>query len=438
MLVVAGPGSGKTTVITRRIRYLTESAGVSPAEILVITFTRAAAHEMEGRYLKATKGAGGPVRFSTFHALFYWIIKTAYNLSPGVVIDEEKKRELIGAIMDGLKLPSDNREEQITSAEAEISRVKCEGYSLDSYYSTSLPAEDFRRLYNKLDAELKKSGKIDFDDMMVMCRELLTERPDILERLHRMYRYILVDEFQDSNPLQYELLKLLAHPADNLFCVGDDDQSVYGFRGASPNIMQRMKKEFSGTKLVKLTENYRCDRLITEASAIVIEDNRHRFKKKLVSASKEKGTVKICETSDDEQQVEHLIGQILAAKNMGIPFQKQAVIFRINAEARRLVYQLEARGIPYIFGENTDNKTQDMLNLLTMHGAKGLEFDCVYMIDAVEGYTPYRKAKTPEEREEERRMFYVAMTRARHSLTIYVPQRISGKEYEKSRFIKRL
>ncbi len=389
MLVVAGPGSGKTAVITRRIKYLIESAGVHPAEILVITFTRAAAAEMKARFLSMSEGKDYPVRFSTFHALFYWIIRKAYRLPSDVVISEQDKQ-------------------------------------------------------NMSEEELKDLGKIDFDDMVIKCRELLTERPDILERVRNMYRYILVDEFQDSSPMQYEILKLLAHPADNLFCVGDDDQSVYGFRGASPEIMRRMKREFRGTKLVKLTKNYRCDRLITKASATVIAENKKRFKKKLVSASGKKGVVRIYELPDDSVQTEYLIREIQSAKRMGIPYEEQAVIFRINAEGERLTYRLKKCGIPYAIhagAEDTELKETVLtggVRLMTMHGAKGLEFDRVYIIDAVEGFTPYIKAKTAQEREEERRMFYVAMTRARHSLMIFAPQKISGREYEKSRYLKRL
>ena len=186
MMVIAGPGSGKTTVITKRIKYLIESAGVSPADILVITFTRAAAGEMQQRFRAMTPGKEYPVRFGTFHSIFYWILKTAYGQSMLRVISEEEKRGIIEQILHTMELSYENKEEIVSSIVSQVSLVKCDMMDVENYYSKDMPEHAFRELYRRLDAELKRRKLIDFDDMMVLCYELLTARPDILDKCRRI------------------------------------------------------------------------------------------------------------------------------------------------------------------------------------------------------------------------------------------------------------
>lgn len=588
MMVIAGPGSGKTTVITERIKYLIESAGVSPADILVITFTRAAAQEMESRFKQLTKGHDYLVRFGTFHSIFFWIIKTAYNLNNSSIISDEEKRKIVDRLIRSMSIEYDNRDDVISSVLSQISLVKCDMIDIDNYYSRDMPENDFRALYSKLDRELKRFNKIDFDDMMVMCYDLLTKRTDILNKCRQIFKYIMVDEFQDSNRIQYEIFKLLAMPLENVFIVGDDDQSVYGFRGARPEIMHRFVKDFPKTRQVFLGENYRCDKSITHASSKVISANKNRFKKTLVSKSTEEGIVRLITPKDDTEANMMLIKQIREQYKAGIPYEGQAVLYRTNIQPRRLVYKLNQFNIPYTISdsmpnifdhfvvrnildymrlamgdnsrgvflrilnkpsryisrdslsedpvdydklrwrlrdkdyaidsldklmadiklirkmrpypalnfirksvgyddyikeyaeyrqmdaaefsdvldefasmivdmtsyaelfefiteysellsrqqEKNKNKNRSGVNLMTMHSAKGLEFDCVYIIDAVEGMSPYKKAKTINEMEEERRMFYVAMTRARNELYIYAPKIMGSKATTLSRFVK--
>ncbi|MBR3598405.1 MAG: UvrD-helicase domain-containing protein, partial [Lachnospiraceae bacterium] len=165
MMVIAGPGSGKTTVITRRIKYLIESAGVSPADILVITFTRAAALEMEQRFKSITAGMEYSVRFGTFHSIFFWIIKRAYGLDNSCIISDKEKRNMLDGIMKNMSMDYDNREDIISSCLSQIGLVKCNMIDIENYYSTDMPENYFRELYKRLDMEMKKAGKIDFDDM---------------------------------------------------------------------------------------------------------------------------------------------------------------------------------------------------------------------------------------------------------------------------------
>ena len=592
MMVIAGPGSGKTTVITKRVKYLIESAGVKPADILVITFTRAAAGEMERRFRKLVSGKEYPVRFGTFHSVFYWIIKTAYGNNCMRVIPEEEKRKLVEQILASMGFVYENKDDIINSVLSQISLVKCDMMDIDSYYSRDMSEDGFRELYKRLDGELKRRQMIDFDDMMVMCHELLISRPDILEQCRKLFPYIMVDEFQDSNRIQYEIFKLLANPLQNAFIVGDDDQSVYGFRGARPEIMQQFRKDFPKTKIVYLGDNYRSDYRIVQASIQVIGKNRTRFEKPLQAFSKESGTVQLHVMKNEADENESIIEQIRGHYQAGVPYEEQAVLYRTNLQPRRLAYKLEQYNIPYTISdvlpnlfshfavrymldymrmamgdcsrdiflrimnrpvryisrdvlledpvdfnklrfrlrekdyvlENLEKLIADIgllrklrpiaaynfirnfvgydsylksyseqygidagdlfdvldefaymitdmksyrelfdfvdeytaliirqqekkqerkqeiqgVRLLTMHSAKGLEFDTVYILDAVEEFTPYKKAKTAAALEEERRMFYVAMTRARHNLHIYVPRVIAGKPREKSRFVEEI
>ena len=258
MMVLAGPGSGKTTVITHRIQRLLEQ-GVSPSGILVITFTKAAAAEMKERFLKLADQAGMDreigrrVSFGTFHSVFYQILRLAYRFPPWNVIGEEEKRAYLKTLIDGTELASEDQGELISSLLNEISYVKGERLDLDCYYSQNCPEELFKKIYSGYEGMLREQGKLDFDDMLTMCWELFCERKDILSAWQRKYQYLLVDEFQDINRLQYEIVKLLALPENNLFIVGDDDQSIYRFRGAKPEIMLGFEKDYPGCQRVLLS-----------------------------------------------------------------------------------------------------------------------------------------------------------------------------------------
>ena len=237
MLVLAGPGSGKTFTITHRICRLTGSYGVDPSEILVITFTRAAAREMQERFEALSGGGRSRVSFGTFHSIFFRILKFAYRYDAGSIVRDEQKIRYIKEEMDNCRMEVEDEAEFVTSILSEISSVKGEMISLDHYYSKNCSEEMFKQLYMGYEDRLRRANLIDFDDMLVMCHELFTQRKDILQAWQKKYRYILVDEFQDINRVQYEVIRMLAAPEDNLFIVGDDDQSIYRFRGAKPEIM---------------------------------------------------------------------------------------------------------------------------------------------------------------------------------------------------------
>jgi DNA helicase-2/ATP-dependent DNA helicase PcrA len=444
-------------------------------------------------------------------------------------------------------------------------------------------------LYRAYQERKRRMGKIDFDDMLNMCYRLLMERPDILERIRALYPYIMVDEFQDTNRIQYEILKLLAHPRDNLFVVGDDDQSIYGFRGARPDIMLGFGKEFPGTEMITLGINYRCPKVITEHSAKMIGRNKKRYAKTLTSSDTHAGSLMLEFPKDVGNENDMILQRIRESFREGVPYGEMAVLYRTNMNPRRLVLKLREFNIPFAindaipdifqhfavqtvmdyilfaigdcsrerflrfmnkpvryisrnmlsspevdmrdllqaagnkdylrtnirilnnqlhqisrltpfaaiqyirkgvgydeyleeyadvrnidFGELTDildelqsmardfqdygsffdfvddyramlkdqaknkgqgKETGDQVHLMTMHSSKGLEFREVHIIECVEDIIPHKKQKTDAELEEERRMFYVAMTRAREKLYLYAPKTIGAKPGKPSRFL---
>ena len=283
MIALAGPGSGKTTAMVYRIKYLIEKAGVNPANILVITFTRASAKEMEERFHRLTKENIYPCTFGTFHSVFFYILRLAYGYNAGNILTEEEKYNLIRDLIRKKQIECEDEEELVQSVIREIGTMKGDMISLENFYSGCLGEEVFREVYREYEDIVTSKGKLDFDDMMVYCYELLKERQDILQGLQRRYQYILVDEFQDINKIQYEITKMLARPENNIFIVGDDDQSIYGFRGARPEIMLHFKDDYPDVVTTLLDVNYRCSRNITEGAVRLIGHNQTRFDKKIVS-----------------------------------------------------------------------------------------------------------------------------------------------------------
>ncbi|MBR5337384.1 MAG: ATP-dependent helicase [Lachnospiraceae bacterium] len=586
MLVLAGPGSGKTAVITHRIRYLTEEAHIEPEKILVITFTKAAAREMELRYAGLIGKSNTKVTFGTFHAIFFRILKLAYNYSTGSIISEDLQYKLIREIIAANHFEVNDENEYISNALNEIGIVKNEQIPLENYYSVNFSEDEFKVIYNSYDKALRRKRLIDFDDMMVYTWELLTARPDILSQWQKKYQYILIDEFQDINMLQYRIIKLLAAPENNIFIVGDDDQSIYGFRGAKPKIMLSFPEDYKDAKKVVLDVNYRSTPEIIEGAGRLIAHNKERFKKdirpckpsgrpieyytfdklsdentKILSilseAYKNKENLKdyciitrtnlqpgllisklmeynvpfIC--SDGMPDIyEHWIAQDIFAyiriargsrrredflKIINRPnryIKRDALIheevdfddlFRFYEDKDYMIERLEdfwsqlkmigslspfaainfiAEGVGYrdylreyadyrrisfddlndiyeeILGCAKGYKTfdewfdyideykrllaekkretgkNDGVIITTMHKSKGLEYANVIIPDVNEGITPHKKAVLDAAMEEERRMFYVAMTRAKSRLIIMSVKERYSKKLEPSRFIE--
>lgn len=585
-MILAGPGSGKTTVITHRTKYLIEECGIDPSNILVITFTRAAAREMKERFDVLMNGQPQRVNFGTFHSVFFTILKQAYRYSASNIVKEEQRTRYAREMMDQYDLEVEDEHEFAASILAEISAVKGEMLSLEHYYSKNCPEELFKQLYQDYENRLRQANLIDFDDMLVMCHELFTQRPDILSAWQNKYRYILIDEFQDINRVQYDIVRMLAKPEDNLFIVGDDDQSVYRFRGAKPEIMLGFTKDYPQTRTVLLGINYRSARDIVDTATTLIDYNKKRYQKKL-SANKGRGKpVVTCSFQNPLEETLQIVKEIQGYTEAGYRLSDMAVLYRTNLNPRLLVEKLLEYNIPFCMRDAMPNlyehwisgnilsyikaahgdvsrsnvlriinrpnryisrdsmskvsisweelksfyqdkgwmverieqleydlkmlknmaptaavnyirkavgyddylkeyaqfrrmKPEELLevadqllesssgfktveawfahmeqlkeqlkqqaqnqgtkpegiSLMTMHSSKGLEFPVVYLMDANEGITPHRKAVLEVDLEEERRMFYVAMTRAAERLHVYYVKERYGKKQDISRFI---
>lgn len=629
MLVLAGPGSGKTLTITERTASLISSQGVDPSRILVITFTKAAAAEMRERFLRRMGGKKYPVTFGTFHAVFFQILKHAYGFHGGNIIREEQRRQFMAETIQHMHLEYEDENEFIGELLGEISLMKNTGISLEHYYPKACAKEIFEQVFREFDGKMKAKRLIDFDDMLVYCYELFTQREDILSAWQRKFQYILIDEFQDINRLQFDIVRMLALPENNIFAVGDDDQSIYRFRGAKPELMLGFGKAYPDAKQVLLDVNYRCAEPIVEASQRLISHNTKRFEKKIqpyariLQAGQEKrqvlgqqgnslhvpasqpenqqgiqglkqekaGNVQYSLWESQQEEGKAIIGQILKDCKQGYSYNDCAVLFRTNTQPRLFMSQLMAYNIPFRTKDNIPNlyehwitrdiltyirlaqgnptrkdmlkimnrpnryltrdslmdgtvdfhgwagyyygkkqhwvaerveqleadlrvlsrigpfaainyirmgigyesfleeyaqyrkingsqlidvldelqdgareyrtyeewfahmeqyteelkrqqKQQELLadcvSLATLHSAKGLEYANVHILDANEGLMPYKKAVLDTDLEEERRMFYVGITRAKENLYIHSVKKYNGKEMDISRFVEEM
>lgn len=591
-MVLAGPGSGKTLTIAKRIEYLIQKYKVRPEEILVITFTKYAANEMRDRFRRVMQTNAMPVTFGTFHGIYYGILKWAYHLRQENILTEEERHELLKEIASKSDWSGDEdliqNQDFLNELSEEIGNVKNNLKDIDTYVSKQYGMGRFRKIYREYEETKQKLRKIDFEDMLTMTLKLFREYPEVLKKWQQKYKYILVDEFQDINQAQYEVIKLLAAPENNLFIVGDDDQSVYGFRGAKPGIMMEFKKDYPDAKQIVLNVNYRSTAHIVNGALRVIRNNRLRYPKEIKANRKADKTVHVQEVKDVAEEAHYVLDKIRDAMKEGQKPEEIAVLFRTATDARVIAELLMEYQIPFRMKEHLNNlyehfigqdiysylklsqkeyerkyfmqivnrpnrfisrdsmegtsvsyesirrfyidkewmqdrvdqmewdmkmienkppyaaiqylrksvgydeflkeyaayrqmnleELKDVLDeiqerskefktikewfthvenykemlraqaksaasnegvsLLTMHGAKGLEFDTVFVIAANEGIIPYKKAQVEDEIEEERRLFYVAMTRAKQKLTISYTKEKNGKAVKPSRFVGEL
>lgn len=591
-LVLAGPGSGKTAVITDRTRYLIEEAGIHPANILVVTFTKAAAMEMRERFQSKMQGADVPCTFGTFHSVFFWILRRAYGYTGSQIVTEEEKRKILTELVQKQELEYEDEEEFIQNLTGEITLVKSEYMPIEHYYSTTCGENEFRQIYQGYQERIQQAGKLDFDDMLVYTYELLKERPDICRQWQEKFQYILIDEFQDINRIQYEIVRMLSGDRRNLFVVGDDDQSIYRFRGARPEIMLGFTKDYPEAEVILLNVNYRSSREIVEGSLRMIANNKKRYDKKIVSEQSYVTPICIHELKSPAEEAQDIRKRVQQYHEQGIPYGEMAVIFRTNMEPRRTVNAFMEYNLPFRMRDHLPNcydhwiarqvqayiriavgsrersdflqiwnrpkrylrrewldtplidterilnqvqdkawaveaiqklnsdlerlrkmtpfaainyirkgigydqyleeyaklrkmkaeelldildeiqamaepyrdydswfrhieeygkeleeqrnrqadfgRNQDAVTFTTMHSAKGLEYQVVFVLQANEGIAPYKKAVKPDEIEEERRMFYVTVTRAKTYLHIYVLKERYNKPLSPSRFVNEI
>ncbi|MCC6094348.1 MAG: ATP-dependent helicase [Eubacterium sp.] len=349
MLVLAGPGSGKTAVITGRTVQLIKN-GISPSSILVVTFTRAAATEMKERFLKIAGNSSSGVTFGTFHGIFYGILKNTYRINGSNILADTRKLQLLREILDHT-CPQSQEADLPASVAKEISMVKGSRMDVNHFYSGVISADAFRRVFRAYEDWKRENCMLDFDDIITRCHALLTEHPDILKRWQQKFAYILVDEFQDISPLQYEVVRLLALPENNLFIVGDDDQSIYRFRGASPDLMLNFPKAYRNASVIALEENYRSTPEILHAAGNLIRHNRRRFPKNISAAKASGSPVSVAVFDNPRQECMQMARQIRQAHEDGAEYEETAVLFRTNMGCREAVEQLMAYQIPFRMGD---------------------------------------------------------------------------------------
>lgn len=588
-MVLAGPGSGKTAVIIQRTIDLIEKSHVKPENILVITFTKAAATEMKQRFLHRMGAGQSGVTFGTFHGIFFTVLKYAYHYSAANIIGEEQRYALLRDVCHSMHLQYEDEAEFFPGVFAEISKVKNERIPLESYYSSLCGEEVFRDIFKAYQSRMQKNGLLDFDDMLVYTYELFTQRKDILAMWQQKFQYILIDEFQDINQLQYDIIRMLALPENNLFIVGDDDQSIYRFRGSKPEIMLHFGEDYKKAKKVVLDVNYRCTKDIVEKSLRLIGHNSNRYPKDIRANSEAEDGVTLCSFDNTAKEAAFIIEQIKRSIEKGQRYSDFAVLFRTNIQPQYLMEQLLSHNIPfhtkdslpnlynhwmvrdilayltigkgsrrrkdflqilnkpkrylsresltdemvdfleweklyeeqpwiaervvklsydvkllekmspyaainYIrrgigyedylreYATDHDRKPEELLDILdqiqesakgfasvdkwvfhmkeyeeqltrmarqknanpnsvelaTFHSAKGLEFANVFIMEVNESWVPYRKSVLERDIEEERRLLYVGLTRAKEKLWISYVKEIHNKSSEPSRFIKEI
>ena len=328
--IIAGPGSGKTLVLTERIRYLIEHCNINPSEILVLTFSRAAALEMKERFIRGSDKPYQDVRFGTFHSVFFHILKESSGKNYTILGSSTRDRILNQLLRN--YYPDERQRPLVEELDKAL-------HSLTGSEKGIVFLRDIRRDYFSF---LRENAYMDFDGMIRECRRLLIENEEVRRYWQEQFRAILVDEFQDINIEQYEVLKLLTS-GRGLFVVGDDDQSIYGFRGSSPAVMQKFMDDFRSAQRIRLKYNYRCSGRICRASSLMIRENRMRIAKKSEAAGKTGEKVILRGFREEKEELLYLLNAI---KKLSLSEQcRAAVIVRTNLHAAKIQKYLSAGGV---------------------------------------------------------------------------------------------
>ncbi|MFV0363593.1 MAG: ATP-dependent helicase, partial [Suipraeoptans sp.] len=350
-LVLAGPGSGKTYTIAKRIDTLINKHQVRPEEILVITFSKASSIDMKKRFETVAEKNIFGVTFGTFHGVFYNILKTEKVIGAKALLSEKDRMMIISDILKEIdnEYVSDQEDEKELLAEisTSIANVKNELLHTEKIEGKIRNNISLKSVFIKYEAIKKENEKIDFEDMISMLYEYFSQNENRLKLWQDRFKYILVDEFQDVNMAQYEVLNLLAKPNDNLFVVGDDDQSIYQFRGATPNIMKKFLEDYKHAVTISLNVNYRSTKYIVVGALRVISHNRARFKKEIEALSKVREPVHVQEVRDASEEASYIIEEIKKKKRVGIPLTEVSILYRTVADVRAIHQALLENNIPF-------------------------------------------------------------------------------------------
>lgn len=344
VLLISCPGSGKTTTMLRRIDYMIKT-GIPAEQILMVTFTDAAASEMKERF---TKQYGvSSATFSTIHSLCLRIISDGMVIPPRIISGEEQY-SLIRDALVGIRIPAWNSKKDIL---ADISAFKNSGKSIEIFSPSILRTEEFRKVFYAYENEKERRAYVDFDDLLLICKKLLSENSGLLEKYRKKYRYIMVDEYQDTNNVQKDIIYLLAGPDGNLCVVGDDDQSIYGFRGANPHIMLDFGKDYPSCKKIDMNINYRSCPEIIHAASNLIENNTQRFAKDIRAFRDGRGDVIYNSANDRAGEIGFIVTEIERLCHGEFPFSKVAILARTNMQMDEIAAVLEKKNIPYRSGD---------------------------------------------------------------------------------------
>lgn len=353
MLVLAGPGSGKTTVLLCRISRLLERGLAKPQEILTLTFSKAAAEEMKTRF-ENLNGASG-VSFGTFHSIFFRILRSRYGWNVEQIFQEEERRSILRNSIEAEKWDIPDLEEYISQFFSQLSLMNSELEQPNRFTPVGMPVEEFRKLYRAYEGYKERHEKLDFDDMLTQCYQLLREDAAAREYWQRKYKFILVDEFQDVNQAQFACLQILAEKHQNLFVVGDDDQSIYAFRGARPDFLLHFPTLYPAAKKVTLNTNYRSTERIVNLAERVIGNNEVRFVKNMKGIGEAGDKVTFFLAEDAAKEAAHIAEKIGRLLDEGMPLTEIAVIYRTNLQGGAFARELYKRGIPYDLRDNSGN-----------------------------------------------------------------------------------
>ena len=353
MLVLAGPGSGKTTVLLCRILRLLERGLARPTQILALTFSKTAAEEMRERFRKA-RGAEG-VAFGTFHSIFFRILRSRYGWSVEQVFQEEERRNVLREILEEMKWDIPDLEEYISVFFSQLSLMNSELETVHQFEPVGMAVEEFRKLFHAYERYKERHEKIDFDDMLTLCYQLLKEDEKVRTFWQNKYKFILVDEFQDVNQAQFACLQILAEGHQNLFVVGDDDQSIYAFRGARPDFLLHFPTIYPTAKKVILNTNYRSTERVISLAERVIGNNEVRFSKDMKGTGAEGDKVTFFLAEDTAAEAACIAEKIAGLLDEGVPLTEIAVIYRTNLQGGAFARELYKRGIPYDLRDNSGN-----------------------------------------------------------------------------------
>jgi len=350
LLVLAGAGSGKTRVLVHRIAWLVAVEGVSPQSVLAVTFTNKAAAEMRGRIEQLLDMPSGPLWVGTFHGLAHRLLRLHWRearLPQGFqILDAEDQQRLLRRVLKSLE--ADESRWSPKEVQWFINAQKDEGLRPQHIDTRNDPArEELVRFYRAYEQACERAGVVDFAELLLRAHELWRDHPEVLAHYRRRFRHILVDEFQDTNAIQYAWLRVLAGDASVMFIVGDDDQSIYRWRGAQVENLQRFQRDFPGTRLIKLEQNYRSSATILKAANAIIANNAGRLGKSLWTDDSEGEPIRVYAAYNEYDEAEFVVNRIRDWVTQGNLRREAAILYRSNAQSRVFEEALLSARMPY-------------------------------------------------------------------------------------------